>query len=170
MTYLTLIVITPKIHSVVFRLQNYGSQQTPRVQKLIAFTYSSKEQSQATDIHGIEMVTDISIVAQVLGSLFCFVWQTFVDNSPPEVKKETAIEQFETWYGIVDLCHTNEAPRLLVMSIKVWKSYFWIITILNSGFGVEWYRRLPWFNNHRHNKSFYIDFTLLNEHNNLCEE
>lgn len=116
------------------------------------------------------MGTDTSIVVPLLGSLLCFVRQNFVDKGLSEDNIQTAITQFETWYWIVDGDHAKEAVRWLVTNGQAWKSYKWFVTVLKGGFGVDRYRQLARFNNHHHNKNFYIEIELFDELKNLREE
>ena len=119
---------------------------------------------------GLAFGTDTPIVVRLTGDLEYLVVEHFKGQgqSPEEIK--VSLSMHDSWYGIIDGAHSNEAIKKLCTDYVEWHGFKWLVTILKGGQSLDRYRQLSRAQNSRHSSRFYIELTLFDELNNLRME
>lgn len=116
---------------------------------------------------GLSFGTDTPIVVQLTGDLEYLLLEHFKNDGKSDEEIAECISMHDTWYGIIDGGHANEAIKNLCTDRPEWKGFKWLVTILKGGHSLERYRQLSRAQNSRHSPRFYVELTLFDELNNL---
>ena len=119
---------------------------------------------------GIVMGTDTPIVVPLVDRLQHLVADHFKKRGMTGGEIETAVSRHDTWYGIIDGGHSNEAIRELVNTEPGWQNFKWFVTVFHGEHPMESYRKLARAQNTRHSERYYVEMTFYDELSNLRAE
>lgn len=105
------------------------------------------------------MCYDILIVVPLKGTLFHHMTFYFGKQCRYENMSEI-VSWFPVLYVIFDGDHSNKDVLHLVSYKPAWVTLIWFVTILHVGHSVDGYVHMVWFQNYKHNSSFYIEMTF----------
>ncbi len=116
---------------------------------------------------GLAFGTDTPLVVELTGDLKFLLVDHFKEQGKSDDEIEEAISTHDSWYGIIDGAHSNEAIKKLCNDKPEWKGFKWLVTVLRGGYSLDRYRQLARAQNSRHSPRFYVELTFFDEINNL---
>lgn len=120
------------------------------VQRLISLYDNGSDINTDADRTELAFETYTPIVVPMVGLLRCHVTDHFKSKGLDYHQIEAKLIHHETWYGIIDGIHWNQAVRWLVSNRPGWANFKWFVTVLKGGASSLQYRKLVRLQNHRH--------------------
>ncbi len=149
---------------------NVRNKSINAVQRLVSLFDSKYDQGDQSISTGLALGSDVPIVVPFSGSLLHHVRDYFSERGHSKSEVDSIVARYPVWYGIIDGYHHNLAVRWLKENDSRWSNFLWYVTIIKGCHGIQTYRQLARFQNHRHNPKFYFEMTLFDELNNLRME